>query len=374
MPDTSPTLTLQITPNGVRAVLDGSWSAPRLADAQRYDLIRHKLAQAAQHPHAVWDLMELNRLDHTGAQLLWNSWGRQWPTDLELKSSQRATLERVVRLSTPEPASPPVSLWDSMLRIGAMVWRVWDHLVGLLALLGQLLLDTLTLLRAPRRGPWRDVSSHLYRIGTTALPITALVGFTIGIVLAYLMSRQLRQFGADTFIVNILGIALIRELGPMLAAILVAGRSGSAITAQIGVMRVTEELDAMRVMGIAKGFRLVLPRAIALGIAMPLISVWTTLAALLGGMIAADAVLGITPAYFLTTLPRAVDIGNLWLASGKSVVFGLLIALIACHFGLRVKPDTESLGRGTTASVVTAITTVLIVDAIIAVIFKNVGL
>jgi phospholipid/cholesterol/gamma-HCH transport system permease protein len=118
----------------------------------------------------------------------------------------------------------------------------------------------------------------------------------------------------------------------------------------------------------------VLPRAIALGLAMPLISVWTTLAALLGGMIAADAVLGITPAYFLTTLPRAVDIGNLWLASGKSVVFGLLIALIACHFGLRVKPDTESLGRGTTASVVTAITTVLIVDALIAVIFKNVGL
>jgi phospholipid/cholesterol/gamma-HCH transport system permease protein len=261
-----------------------------------------------------------------------------------------------------------------MLRLGALVWRVWDHLVGLLALLGQLLLDSLTLLRAPRRGPWRDVSSHLYRIGATALPVTALVGFTIGIVLAYLMARQLRQFGADTFIVNILGIALIRELGPMLAAILVAGRSGSAITAQIGVMRVTEELDAMRVMGIAKGFRLVLPRAIAMAIAMPLISVWTTLAALLGGMIASDAVLGITPAYFLTTLPRTVDIGNLWLASGKSVVFGLLIALIACHFGLRVKPNTESLGQGTTASVVTAITTVLIVDALIAVVFKNVGL
>jgi phospholipid/cholesterol/gamma-HCH transport system permease protein len=374
MPDTSPTLTLETTPDGVRVVLGGSWSAPRLAESARYELIRHKLAQAAQNPPAVWDLMTLNRLDHTGAQLLWNSWGRHWPAQLELKSSQRTTLERVVRLSTPEPASPPASLWDSVLRIGALVWRVWDHLVGILALLGQLLLDTLTLLRAPRRGPWRDVSSHLYRIGATALPVTALVGFTIGIVLAYLMSRQLRQFGADTFIVNILGIALIRELGPMLAAILVAGRSGSAITAQIGVMRVTEELDAMRVMGIAKGFRLVLPRAIALAIAMPLISVWTTLAALLGGMIAADAVLGITPAYFLTTLPRAVDIGNLWLASGKSVVFGVLISLIACHFGLRVKPDTESLGQGTTASVVTAITTVLIVDALIAVIFKNVGL
>jgi phospholipid/cholesterol/gamma-HCH transport system permease protein len=246
--------------------------------------------------------------------------------------------------------------------------------VGLLTLAGQLLLDALMLLRAPRRGPWRDVSGHLYRIGATALPITALVGFMIGIVLAYLMSRQLRQFGADTFIVNILGIALLRELGPMLAAILVAGRSGSAITAQIGVMRVTEELDAMRVMGIAQGYRLVLPRAMAMAVAMPLISAWTTLAALLGGMLAADAVLGVTPAYFFAALPNAVDIGNLWLGLGKSVVFGLLIALIGCHYGLRVKPNTVSLGQGTTASVVTSITVVLLVDAACAVIFKNVGL
>ena len=146
------------------------------------------------------------------------------------------------------------------------------------------------------------IRDSLYHVGATALPITALVGFLIGVVLAYLMSQQLRQFGADAFIVNILGIALIRELGPVLAAILIAGRSGSAITAQIGVMRVTEELDAMRVMGIAKGYRLVLPRAIAMAIAMPLLTVWTTLAALLGGMLASDLAMGVTPAYFLSLI------------------------------------------------------------------------
>jgi phospholipid/cholesterol/gamma-HCH transport system permease protein len=283
-------------------------------------------------------------------------------------------LERVARLTAPDAKPARPSLWQIFLKLGEKLWLLWDHLVGLLTLAGQLLLDALTLLRSPRRGPWRDVSGHLYRIGATALPITALVGFMIGIVLAYLMSRQLRQFGADTFIVNILGIALLRELGPMLAAILVAGRSGSAITAQIGVMRVTEELDAMRVMGIAQGYRLVLPRAMAMAVAMPLISAWTTLAALLGGMLAADAVLGVTPAYFFAALPNAVDIGNLWLGLGKSVVFGLLIALIGCHYGLRVKPNTVSLGQGTTASVVTSITVVLLVDAACAVIFKNVGL
>lgn len=160
-----------------------------------------------------------------------------------------------------------------------------------MVLVGELALNLLRLAGAPARMPWRDFPGHLYRIGATALPITALVGSLIGVVLAYLTSQQLRVFGADAFIVDILGIALVRELGPMLAAILIAGRSGSSITAQIGVMRVTEELDAMRVMGISHSFRLVLPRALALAVAMPLLSTWTTLSALAGGMFAANAAL-----------------------------------------------------------------------------------
>jgi phospholipid/cholesterol/gamma-HCH transport system permease protein len=127
-------------------------------------------------------------------------------------------------------------------------------------------------------------------------------------------------------------------------------------------------------MGIPHGFRLVMPRAIALALAMPLITVWTTLAALAGGMLAADVSLGITPNYFMTALPRAVKISNLALAMSKSVVFGVLIAVIGCHYGLRVKPNTESLGQGTTASVVTSITVVILIDALFAVIFKSIGI
>jgi phospholipid/cholesterol/gamma-HCH transport system permease protein len=228
--------------------------------------------------------------------------------------------------------------------------------------------------RAPHQAPWRDFSGHLYRIGATALPITALVGGLIGVVLAYLTAQQLRQFGADAYIVDILGIALVRELGPMLGAILIAGRSGSAITAQIGVMRVTDELDAMRVMGISHTYRLVMPRAMALSIAMPLISAWTTVAGLIGGMVAADLSLGISPLFFLKALPDAVRVSNFVLGMSKSVVFGILIALIGCHFGLRVQPNTQSLGEGTTASVVTAITVVILVDALFAILFSNVGI
>jgi len=158
-----------------------------------------------------------------------------------------------------------------------------------------------------------------------------------------------------------------------LAAILLAGRSGSTITAQIGVMRVTEELDAMRVLGIARGYRLVLPRVMALALAMPLVSVWTTVAALTGGMLAAYQTLGVTPDYFLQALPDAVRASNLVLATAKSVVFGVFIAIVGCHFGLRIQPDTDSLGRGTTASVVVSITCVILVNAVFAVVFRDVG-
>ncbi len=375
MPDTQPRITFEPAPEGMQAKLLGLWTAENLAEPAHWDALQTALgALPPEWRGWQWDLRGVQRMDHTGAQLLWNAWYRQWPDTAHTSPAQRAMLERVAQFSSVLPPRKPQTVWDLFLRLGAVVVRVEEHVVGAVRLLGQLLLDAIQLVRAPRAGPWRDVSGHLYRIGATALPITALVGFLIGVVLAYLMSQQLRQFGADAFIVNILGVALIRELGPVLAAILIAGRSGSAITAQIGVMRVTEELDAMKVMGIPKGFRLVLPRAMAMVVAMPLLAVWTTLAALLGGMLASDLVMGLTPAYFVTALAKAVQVANLWLAVGKSAVFGLMIALIGCHYGLRIKPNTQSLGEGTTASVVTSITMVILVDAMFAVVFKNVGI
>lgn len=374
MEELTPRIARQDTPEGPAVGLLGSWTAGQLTLPGVWKRVAANLRALDPAPSAGWDLRQLAQLDHLGAQMLWNHWGRRWPQRLEATADQRAVLERVARFACtlPRPGRPSPML--RLTRLGALLFGVGDHLRDFAILIGQLLLDALRLLRMPRQGPWRDVSGHLYHIGATALPITAMVGFLIGVVLAYLTAQQLRQFGASAFIVNILGLSLIRELGPVLAAVLIAGRSGSAITAQIGVMRVTEELDAMRVMGIARGFRLVLPRVLALAVAMPLITVWTTLAALAGGMLAADLALDVTPAYFFTMLPKAVKAVNLTLAMSKAVVFGVLIALIGCHYGLRVKPNTESLGRGTTASVVTSITMVILVDALFAVVFKSVGI
>jgi phospholipid/cholesterol/gamma-HCH transport system permease protein len=374
MTQNAPRLETQSQPGqaGAKLLALGNWTAARLAD--KLQLAQLQISLRRYNASAHWDLRMMERLDHIGAQLLWNHWGRSWPAKIEMMPTQRAVLERVAQLSSTKQVLHRPNLWQRFLGLGEIILMVISHLRGFTQLVGQLFLDLIKLIRSPRSGPWRDVSGHLYAIGATALPITALVGFLIGVVLAYLSAQQLRQFGADSFIVNLLGVSLVRELGPMLAAILIAGRSGSAITAQIGVMRVTEELDAMRVMGIAHGFRLVMPRAIALGIAMPLISVWTTLMALLGGMLAADISLQISPQFFINALPAAVAPVNLTLAMSKSVVFGILIALIGCHYGLRIKPNTQSLGQGTTASVVTSITVVILVNAVFAIVFRDVGL
>jgi len=371
MVDATPRIETTPSEQGAVARLLGEWTAAQFARPRLFRRLRAGLPAAAE--GQGWDLRDAGKLDHVGGQLLWDHWRHQWPRQVELLPAQRAVLERVAQFTAEPPAPQRLGPYELYLAFGAKVLRFMEHVRGFVTLLGQLALDLLRLARAPHEGPWRDLSGNLYRICATALPITALVGFLIGVVLAYLTARQLRQFGADAYIIDILGIGLIRELGPMLAAILIAGRSGSAITAQIGVMRVTDELDAMRVMGISHSYRLVMPRALALAIGMPLISVWTTLAALAGGMLVANFLLHITPTYFMLALPKAVPVSNLVLGTAKSVVFGVLIALVGSHFGLRVKPNTQSLGEGTTASVVTAITVVILVDALFAILFKDVG-
>ena len=277
------------------------------------------------------------------------------------------------RESTPQ-ARVRTGLLAMVSALGIGVFRALSHVQEVLVIVGAFAIDLLRLVTHPGAIPWREISANVYRTGAQALGITALVGFLIGIVLSYLTSNQLKMFGADIFIVNILGISITRELGPVLAAILVAGRSGSSMTAQLGVMRVTQELDALSVMGIGHTPRLVLPKIIGLAVTLPLLVVWTDAVALLGGMVAANMELGIGYRYFFESLPNAVPIANLWLGVGKGVVFGLLIALLACHFGLRIRPNTESLGAGTTSSVVTAITIVILVDAVFAIIFRDVGL
>ncbi|MDM0117407.1 ABC transporter permease [Variovorax sp. J22R133] len=357
----------------LQVIARGRWTALACSSPRDWKALVGMLASMPASGDVAWELRTIDQIDHIGAQMLWNHWNHEWPAQVEMTQQQKAILEQVALFTVREPEEPAPTLVDHFKKFANRGPHMLETTRRFITLIGQFVFDVGRLIRAPHLAPWRDISGHLYSTGATALPITALVGLLIGVVLAYLTSQQLRQYGAETFIVNILGLSLIRELGPVLAAVLIAGRSGSAMTAQIGVMRVTEEMDAMRVMGIPHGFRLVMPRVLALAIAMPLISIWTSGAAMLGGMIAADVSLGISPSFFMQALPRAVPLTNIWLAISKSAVFGILIALIACYHGMRVLPNTESLGRRTTSSVVISITVVILVDALFAVLFKGVG-
>lgn len=366
-----PEINVEAGADGAHIVrIGGAWDIRALET--RASALGNELARFAARD--AWDLTGIERLDYVGALLLWRAWARKRPQRLRLAPDQELFFENLAHADGGERAAVRRSLLDPLVALGRRAIDVWIHLVRIVRLAGQVVLDAAWVIANPSRGPWRELSATLHRAGAQALGITALVGFLIGIVLSYLSAEQLRTFGAGIYVINIVGIGIIRELGPVLAAILVAGRSGSAITAQLGVMRVTEELDALKVMGIPAGVRLILPKVVGLAIAVPLLVVWTSAIALIGAMLAARLELDISFTLFLQMLPVAVPTSNLWLGLGKGAVFGALIALTACHFGLRIRPNTESLGAGTTQSVVTAITIVLIVDSMFAVAFSHIGL
>jgi phospholipid/cholesterol/gamma-HCH transport system permease protein len=373
--ENAPTLTISHSDQGTAqaVVANGTWQVHALAQCGAIKSITATLQSLKDQAGIEWNLTGITRLDHIGAQMFWNAWGKQRPAQLQLADKQEELFARIEEAGKLQRAPARPNRLTAVMKLGAAVLSFFEHLKGFIGLVGTVTQDVGRFIRHPRTGPWREVSANIFHSGFEALGITALVGFLIGVVLSYLSAQQLRNFGGDVFIVNLVGLSVIRELGPLLAAILVAGRSGSAITAQLGVMRVTEELDAMLVMGISHGYRLIMPKVVALAVAMPLLVVWTDAMALLGGMAAAKVELNLSMRYFIQKLPDAVALSNYLIGLLKGMTFGILIALVSCHFGLRIKPNTESLGSGTTTSVVTAITVVILANAVYAVIFSKVG-
>lgn len=354
-----------------KVVLGGTWTLAALS--ARLPGLREDLARLAGREHA-WDLTAVTRLDAFGALLLWRAWGLAEPESLLLPAHLTGAFARIHEAAE-VPREHVHHDWRApFVKIGYGVELGLEHLRDLVILFGHATIESLRLLRHPREFPFLEVSASLYKTGVQALPIAALLGFLIGVVFSYLIALQLQNFGADAFIVNILGLGIIRELGPMLVSVLVAGRSGSAITAQIGVMRVTEEIDALAAMGVSRYQRIILPKVIALGLAMPMLVLWSSAWALGGGMLAAELQLHLDYRYFIDTLPKVVMTANLWIGLVKGIVFGVTIGVVACHFGLRIKPNTESLSINTTASVVTAISAVIAFDALIAVLTRTIGL
>lgn len=266
-----------------------------------------------------------------------------------------------------EAAGAPAAPW--LARVGRRAWSALEGGTGYLAFVGESFLALLGVLARPRRLRWRAILHNVQTAGVEALPITGLLSFLLGLVIAYQGADQLQRFGANIFVVDLVGISMLRELSPMMTAIIIAGRSGSAYAAQIGTMKVTEEIDALRTIGVPPLELLVLPKMIALVVVMPLLTVYTDVTGVLGGMVMAQWKLGVDYFAFLDRLDDAIAPSTYWTGLLKAPVFAMIIALVGCYRGFQVTGSAESVGRQTTMSVVQAIFLVIVTDALFSIIF-----
>ncbi len=273
------------------------------------------------------------------------------------------------RATTAEHYHPPVpESWTA--QIGRRFWRAQFNVFGMLAFIGECALVLLRSLIHPRRIRWRPILHNLQTAGYEALPITGLLSFLMGVVIAFQGADQLQRFGANIFIADLVGLSMLRELSPLLTAIIVAGRSGSAYAAQIGTMKVTEEIDALRTIGVGPVELLVLPKMLALIIALPLLTLYADACGVFGGMLMARSKLDVSFDVFLDRLGDAVSLSSFLTGIGKAPVFAAIIALVGCYQGFQVSGSADSVGRQTTASVVQSIFLVILADAIFSVAFN----
>jgi len=320
------------------------------------------------------DAQAITALDTSGAWLL-----HRTRRDLELAGCSvrfiglRPEFEALLRLTatrTAQTAIAPPSAPGTLTRFGSNAWEGLLGALGLLSFLGASATALMRALMQPRRIRWRSILYNLQTAGVAALPITGLLSFLLGIVIAYQGAEQLRRVGANIYIVDLVGLSMVRELSPLITAIIIAGRSGSAYAAQIGTMKVTEEVDALRTIGIGSFDLLVLPKVLALVVALPLLTFYTDIMGVLGGMVMARAQLDVGFTTFIDRLDDAVSLTSFLIGIGKAPVFAVIIALVGCYQGFQVNGSAESVGHQTTKSVVQSIFLVILVDALFSIAFS----
>ena len=320
------------------------------------------------------DLSGLDSLDTAGAVLLLRleelAGSARWSIP---PGAIQATLDRTRQaLAAPRPPAPPPPLpWLAWL--GRLAWRQGEGLGARVAFLGEAVVSALAALRHPRRLRWAEALRHLDEAGLRAFPLTMLLGLLLGMILAFQSSVPMRRFGAESFIPNLVGISLLRELGPLMAAVILAGRTGSAFAAELGTMTVNEEVDALRIMGIDPMAWLVLPRVLAALAVMPVLSLLMDLAGLLGmGLVMGT--LGYPPVSVVAALERALVLKDLLGGLFKAALFGLAIGLIGCRAGLGAGRGPRAVGDAATAAVVGGIVAMVLLDGLFATLFYQLGL
>ena len=368
----APTLTVDQGRNVL--LVNGDWTIDTIKDA---DELVNDLLETGNGPAAL-DLSKAASFDTSGA---WTIIRLIRGFDIDFKTikidnpDHRTLFEAVCETNrkTPEPSKQPSIFWEAAENTGRDVIEVYTDIKILAHLMGGVMSSLLESILSPKKLRITAIAHHLEQTGLKAVPIVALMSFLVGAIVAQQGAFQLRKFGAEPFVIDLVGILVLREVGILLTAILVAGRSGSAFTAEIGSMKMREEVDAMTVMGLNVIQVLVTPRVIALVIALPLLGMVANVSALFGGGMLLWVYSDITPAAYINWLRDAVAINTFMVGVIKAPFMALIIALISCSEGLQVGGSAESLGKRTTAAVVKSIFLMVLIDGIFAIFFAAIG-
>lgn len=366
----SPSATIAVVEEGsrIRLLCSGSWTLTRLGGAARI--------LESFHPSAAveWNMEGVTEIDSAGIAL-WQLYDRAFEKEgfasevTGIRDDQSKLYALLYHRATPEALPPEKPSW--LFSLGRSSHHALSGVIAFLSFLGEAFVFLFHTLRHPSRIRYRSISAHIHETGATALPIIAVSAFLIGVVVAYQSVVQLQKFGADIFIVDMIGISLTRELAPLITAIIVAGRSGSAFTAQIGTMKMAQEIDAMKTMGFDPFTFLVWPRVIALMIVMPLLIFFADLIGILGGMVIAYTQSHLSFSEFAHRLQGALAIKHFVIGIAKGPFFAFLIAMSSLYRGFQVSLNTESIGRNTTQSVVHSIFLVIACDALFSVLLTE---
>ena len=354
----------------------GIWS--RRTAARLDGQISRDIANS-DYDHVDYDLCDIDVLDTAGAYLLARAIklgsrpAHSWAVTKGTKG-QKILMDAAAKATLgfePDKARP---WFDVFVRIGMATTRFWHETVDTIAFLGKFFVVLMRCIIQPQRMRWKAIVALIEKIGLDAVPIIMVLCFFIGAVIAYMGANLLAAFGASIFMVDLVGFSVIRELAPIITAILIAGRSDSAFTAQLGAMKMRQEIDAMTVIGLDIFEVLVVPRALAALVALPILTFLGMLSGIFAGILVAALIgSGLSPILFLTRLHEVVDISHFWVGMVKTPFFAIIIAIIGCRQGLAVTGSVESLGSRTTTSVVQAIFAVITVDAIFAILFYQMG-
>ncbi len=359
------------TPEGLLLRLRGAW---RIENVRQIEAALADVRNDAQ--SLIVDCAQLEAIDLSGAWLLTTRLRQAQAAgaDVRFDGEVPAHFAFIADMETHPPvddASPPRSaaLHDAMAWVGRMSVRIFHQQREALAFLGRVAITGKRLLRSVKHLRLPSIARHIYETGIQAIPIVSLIAFLISVIMAYLGAQQLKQFGAEIFTVDLVAIAVLREMAPLLTSIIVAGRSGSAFAAELGVMRLNDEIDALQSMGVDHVEVLVAPRLIGLVIALPLLTIVADAMGLAGGALLSSLLLDISFTQFVDRMQDALSPTTFWAGLVKAPVFAFLIAMVGAYRGLQVRDSSRELGRLTTVAVVQSIFLVIFADAIFAVVF-----